>query len=59
MKLFHPAIIRIHENRYSAREIAEILSVPNSTVHDDIKRFEETGLNADRAGRGKTSKART
>ena len=72
MKEFRSAIIRMHENRfchgnfrdsheneYSVREMAEILSVPKSTVHDDIKRFEETGLNAVRAGRGKTSKART
>uniref|UniRef100_A0A914CGX9 Uncharacterized protein n=1 Tax=Acrobeloides nanus TaxID=290746 RepID=A0A914CGX9_9BILA len=49
----------MHENGYSVREIAEILSAPKSTVHDDIKRFKETGLNADRAGRGKTSKAKT
>jgi transposase len=49
MKEFHPAIIRMHENGYSAREIAEILNVPKSTVHDNIKRFEETGLNVDRA----------
>ena len=59
MKEFCPAIIRMHANRYSVREIAEILSAPKSTVHDDIKRFEETGLNADRAGRVKTSKVRT
>ena len=59
MKEFRPAIIRMHENGYSVREIAEILSVPKSTVHDDIKRFEEMDLNADRIGRGKTSKART
>ena len=59
MKEFRPAIIRMHENGYSVREIAEILSVPKSTVHDGIKSFEEAGLNAGRVGRGKTSKART
>ena len=37
MKEFRPAIIRMHENGYSVREIAEILSVPKSTVHDDSK----------------------
>jgi transposase len=59
MKEFRPAIIRMHENGYSVREIAEILSVPKSIVHGDIKRFEETDLNANRVGRGKTSKAKT
>jgi transposase len=54
MKEFRPATIRMHENGYSVKEIAEISQY--STVHDDIKRFEETGLNAER---GKTSKART
>jgi transposase len=49
----------MHENGYSVREIAEILSVHKSTVHDDMKRFEETDLNADRAGRGKTMKTMT
>ena len=47
MKESRPAIVRMHENGYSVREVAEIFSVPN--VYDDIKRFEETGLNADRA----------
>jgi predicted DNA-binding protein YlxM (UPF0122 family) len=37
MKEFRPAIIPMHENGYSVREIVEILSVPKSTVHDDIK----------------------
>jgi transposase len=47
MKEFRPAIILMHENRYSVREIAEILlSVSKFTDHDDIKRFKERGLNA-------------
>jgi transposase len=34
------------------REISR-LDVPKYTVIDDIKRFEETGTNEDRAGRGR------
>ena len=30
MKELHPAINRMHENVYSVRELAEILSVPKS-----------------------------
>ena len=35
MKDFQSAIIRMHENGYSERQIAEILSISKSTVHDD------------------------
>jgi transposase len=40
-------------------EIVEFLGVPKATVSDTIKRFEETGSNKDRPGRGRPRTART
>ena len=59
MKGFRPAIIRMHENGYSESQIAEILSISKSTVHDDIQRYRETESNQDRVGRGRKTTART
>ena len=53
MKELRPAIIRMYQNGIPMREISRLLDVPKSTVIDDIKRFEETGTNEDRAGRGR------
>ena len=39
MKDFQSAIIRMHENGYAERQIAQILSISKSTVHDDIQRY--------------------
>ena len=43
-----PAIIRMHKNEYSERRVAEILSIPNFTVHKAIQRHRETESNEDR-----------
>jgi transposase len=40
MKDFQPAIIRMHENGYSERQIAEILSILKSIVHGAIEKLE-------------------
>ena len=53
MKELRPAIIRMYQNGIPMREISRLLDVPKSIVIDDIKRFEETGTNEDRAGRGR------
>ena len=58
MKDFRPAIIRTHENGYSERQIAELLSISKSTVHDDIQRYRETRSNQDRVGRGRKTTTR-
>ena len=42
MKIFRPAVIRMHERGIGQREIARLLGIPLTTVHDDIRRFEET-----------------
>ena len=39
MKDLQSAIIRMHENGYSERQIAEILSISKPIVHDDIQRY--------------------
>ena len=59
MKELRPAIIRMYQNGIPMREISRLLDVPKSTVIDDIKRFEETGTNEDRARRGSQRAART
>ena len=48
MKAFRPAIILMHENGIAKKEIARLLSMPESTVRDDIRRYEETGSNENR-----------
>uniref|UniRef100_A0A914DKV7 Uncharacterized protein n=1 Tax=Acrobeloides nanus TaxID=290746 RepID=A0A914DKV7_9BILA len=59
MSEMRPAIIKLHEKGYSVRKIEEMLDVPRSTVQDHIKRFEETGSNKDRKGRGRKRTARS
>uniref|UniRef100_A0A914CCK7 Transposase n=1 Tax=Acrobeloides nanus TaxID=290746 RepID=A0A914CCK7_9BILA len=51
MKELRPAIIRMYQNGIPMREISRLLDVPKSTVINDIKCFEETGANEDRAKR--------
>ena len=51
-KDLRPAIIRAHEQGRGVREIAEFLSITPMMVSRAIKRFEETGSNDDRPGRG-------
>uniref|UniRef100_A0A914EJ12 Paired domain-containing protein n=1 Tax=Acrobeloides nanus TaxID=290746 RepID=A0A914EJ12_9BILA len=58
MSEFRPAIIRMHQNGTEKREISRLLSVPESTVRYAIKRFEETGSNHGRKGRGRKRTAR-
>uniref|UniRef100_A0A914DEJ7 Paired domain-containing protein n=1 Tax=Acrobeloides nanus TaxID=290746 RepID=A0A914DEJ7_9BILA len=48
-----PAIIRAHQIGRGVREIARFLDIPVMTVSDAIKRFEESGSNKDRPGRGR------
>jgi len=59
MKDLRLAIIRLHENGYGKREISRMLTVPYTTVHRDIERYEETGRNKDRPGRGRKKTARS
>ena len=39
--------VKLHEQGKSQREIVRLLGVPKATVQKAIKRFEETGSNAD------------
>ena len=59
MKELRPAIIRMHERGIAKHEIARLLDVPRATVQYDIQRFEETGSNIDRKGRGAKKTARS
>jgi transposase len=59
MKELRPAIIKMYQNEIPMREIPRLLDVPKSIVIDDIKCFEETGTNEDRAGRDRKRAART
>ena len=59
MKDFRPAIVRMHENGVSNHEIARLLTIPRSTVIKHIRRYEETGSNEDRPGRGRKKTARS
>lgn len=59
MKDLRPAIIRAHNRGKKQNEIADFLGISQGTVSKAIKRFEETGSNQDRAGRGRPRKART
>uniref|UniRef100_A0A915CMI0 Transposase n=1 Tax=Ditylenchus dipsaci TaxID=166011 RepID=A0A915CMI0_9BILA len=47
-----PAIIRAHEAGHGVREIARFLDIRPMMVSRAINRFEETGSNKDRTGRG-------
>lgn len=58
-KDLRPAIIRAHEQGRGVREIAEFLSITPMMVSRAIKRFEETGSNDDRPGRGRKKTARS
>ena len=49
----------MHERGIGQREIARLLGIPLTTVHDDIRRFEETGSYEDRKGRGRKKTARS
>ena len=53
------AIIRAHNRGKKVMEISEFLGIPHPTVSKTIKRFEETGSNKDRPGRGRKLTART
>lgn len=59
MKEFRPAILRMHQGGVAKRKIARLLRIPESTVRYAIERFEETGTNEDRQGRGPKITART
>src|SRR6185312_506477 len=54
---FRPAIIRMHEKGESKKKIAELLGISRHAVRDAIKRFEETGSNANRK-REKTARSK-
>jgi transposase len=54
-----PDIIRAHQIGRGVREIARFLDIPVMTVSDAIKRFEESGSNKDRPGRGRKKTARS
>ena len=53
------AIIRAHDRGKTVMEIADFLGISHSTVSKAIKRFEETGSNEDRPGRGRKKSARS
>src|SRR6185437_7079553 len=59
MAEMHPAIIKLHEKGYSTREIEQLLDVSKSSVDRHIKRYEETGSDEDRKGRGRKKTARS
>lgn len=52
------AIIRAHNRGRGVRKIADFLGISQSVVSKAIKRFEETGSNEDRPGRGRKKTAR-
>ena len=54
---FRPAIIWMHEKGESKKKIAELLGISRHAVRDAIKRFEETGSNANRK-REKTARSK-
>lgn len=56
---FRPAIIRMHENGKSMNQIAKDLGISRCAVQKAVKRFEETGSNKDRPGRGRKKTARS
>lgn len=56
---FRPAIIRLHENGKSMNKIAKDLGISRCAVQNAVKRFEETGSNEDRPGRGRKKSARS
>ena len=68
---FRPAIIQMHENGINQSKIAKYLSISRCAVQKAIKvclsgflnfflqRFEETGSNKDRPGKGRKKTART
>ena len=53
------AIIRAHERGKTVMEIVDFLGISHSTVSKAIKRFEETGSNEDRPGKGRKKSARS
>src|SRR5690348_11657614 len=53
------AIIKAHQNGKGVREIARFLDIDKMAVSRAIKRFEETGSNKDRPGRGRKKTARS
>jgi inhibitor of nuclear factor kappa-B kinase subunit alpha len=53
MKELRLAIFRLFKGGMKKRAIARLLKVPESTVRDDIKRFQETNSHEDRKGRGR------
>ena len=57
MKVFRPAVIRMHERGVSNHEISNLLGIPRTTVIDDIRRYEETGSYENRK-REKTARSR-
>jgi transposase len=59
MKQFREAIVRLFNDGMPKRKISRLLRVPESTVRKVIDRFQETGTNADRHGRGRKRTART
>ncbi len=59
MKEVRLAVIRLFQEGRSKAEISRLLQVPETTVRRDIKRYQETGSNNDRAGRGRKRTANT
>jgi transposase len=59
MKELRAGIIRLFEQGKSGRQIAKDMNLPQRTVSDAIKRFQETGSNKDRARSGRPKTART
>lgn len=53
IKNYRPAIIRLFEQGFRVMEISRMLQVKRQTVSKAIKRFQETGTNEDRKGRGR------
>ena len=56
---FRDAIIRMHERGTGVCEIGRLLGINKATVSRAIQRFEETGSNIDRPGRGRKRSARS
>jgi transposase len=59
MTNFRDAIIRLFEGGKKISEISRLLNIPWSTVSDAIKRYQQTGSNADRKRSGRPKSART
>lgn len=59
MKELRAGIIRLFEQGKSGRQIAKDMNLPQRTVSDAIKRYQETGSHEDRPRSGRPRTART